>query len=689
MTTATLMSSARSVPAGLGFIPEIQGLRTIALVLVATFHVWFGRVSGGVDVFLLISAYLMTRSLTAASESGDQPMPIRTIILKFARLLPLAAAVIVATVLVAWMVLPVREFAGVNADALSALTYTSNFRFQDLQVDYYAADHGHASLFQHFWSLSIQGQVFVLWPLIHLLCHAWARAARVPVRKILIGVFGALFIASFTWSVVFTATDQTIAYFDTFARLWEFAAGSLLALVSPWVRLGARSRTVLSAAGIAGVVTCGFVLPVQSSFPGYAALWPVVASALVILSAGGSAPGAPQRLLRSEVLAHAARYTYALYLVHWPVLVLFLILTGRDRAGILGGSAVLAVSAALSILLTRLVEQPTATWASMRRAGAHPLRRPVAVIAVAVVVAAGIVGLGEGVRARDASQAQLRVESADLLELGANWPDAPMFDNPLPGDEIVATDYLVEGVFCPEDDPYLLGPGSDEVCLQRFSDADENAPLVFAAGNSHSQQLSAVAFEAADRIGIPSVRTHAAPGCEFSWSPEPTGDEDTCTRFWEIATDYILAERPSVVLMMATRSTDTGDDVLFEHLPDWVGMLSQDVPETTVVTVRDNPRFDFVPYECAVSNGWDSRDCDVAVSPVDLSEYTLSLHEAGAVWVDLTSSICPGGVCQPQLGGVVTYFDTNHLTATFVRTLSESFTEVVSPYVDWWPSSLR
>ena len=142
----------RPIPAlSTSYLPEVQGLRTVAVVLVAIFHIWIGRVSGGVDVFLLISAYLLTRSLTASATAGNSPKPLQFILRKFARLLPLAAATILLTLVAGWLIMPASQHATLTGDALASLGYFENIRLQQLQADYYAHDLGGASLFQHFW----------------------------------------------------------------------------------------------------------------------------------------------------------------------------------------------------------------------------------------------------------------------------------------------------------------------------------------------------------------------------------------------------------------------------------------------------------------------------------------------------------------------------------------------------------
>ena len=161
-----------------GYRPEVQGLRALAVLMVVTYHVWLGRVSGGVDIFLLISAFLMTLASSRKVESGS-PLRLRaaTGCTCFKRLLPAAVVVILGVLAGTWAILPQSRWPDVLDQAWASLLYRQNWLLADTAVDYYAQDHSGASPLQHFWSLSIQGQVFILWPLVFAGCRPAVPAA--------------------------------------------------------------------------------------------------------------------------------------------------------------------------------------------------------------------------------------------------------------------------------------------------------------------------------------------------------------------------------------------------------------------------------------------------------------------------------------------------------------------------------
>ena len=326
------------------FRPEVQGLRALAVLMVVAYHVWLGRVSGGVDIFLLISAFLLTLSFVRKAESGQSFRLLAHWLHLFKRLLPAAVVVILGVLAGTWLILPQGRWPQVLDQAWASLFYHQNWLLADLSVDYYAQDHAGASPLQHFWSLSIQGQVFILWPLIFAGAAALLDSlSRIPglekvtYRSLLAVVFGAVFVLSLAYSIDQTATNQAYAYFDTRARLWEFALGSLLALGLPYLKPGRVLRVLLGWAGLAGMVSCGLLLTVDRSFPGYVALWPTLSAAAIIAAGQSGSRFGVDRLLSSRPAVALGDNSYALYLWHWPVLVLALAATGVEEPNLKQG----------------------------------------------------------------------------------------------------------------------------------------------------------------------------------------------------------------------------------------------------------------------------------------------------------------------------------------------------------------
>src|SRR5699024_6145287 len=205
-------ASARTGPS---FRPAIRGVRGTAVLVVVLYHVWFDRVSGGVDVFLFISAFFLTGTFLRRMEAGAPLAPIAYWARTFKRLLPPAALVILSTLAAVLLLLPPTTWLTTLEDAAGSLLQVQNWVLIGRDTDYDAATGAATSTLQHFWSLSIQGQVFLLWPLLFALCAVVARRSRFSPRAVVAVVFGVIAVASFGWSVHSTGVQQPIAYFDT------------------------------------------------------------------------------------------------------------------------------------------------------------------------------------------------------------------------------------------------------------------------------------------------------------------------------------------------------------------------------------------------------------------------------------------------------------------------------------------
>lgn len=669
------------------FIPEIQGLRTLALLLVAVFHIWFDRVSGGVDVFLVISAYLMTRSLVARSETGAPVRPLVTVIRKFSRLVPAAAATVLLTLLAAYVLLPTWRLPSAAADALASLAYVENWHLQAVAADYFAADKADASLFQHFWSLSIQGQAFLVIPLLHAVGAFLSRRSGRPLRATLIVMFATVFAASFGWAVWLTSFDQTYAYFDTGARMWEFAGGSLLALIQPRLRLPDAARAGMSWLGVAGVVTCGLVIPVEGTFPGFAALWPFVSTALVLFSAGGPPPrfGA-HRMLSIGVFQSFAKYSYALYLTHWPVLVIFLLLADIERPSGTGGLLILLLAIGSAMLIEHAVERRTTAFLARSKeavASPVPLRnrmrpvlRPIAVIVVLTTVGAVSASVLRNVTARSDANYLDFIAEADLREYGANAADVGLTPPALPVTREAAGDTATPGEDCDGGRQYA-GWYCHEV-----AGAEPGAEMrrIYAVGNSHMLVSAPFYLDSVREHGDRFARTEYVWGCEFEHADEVGR---ACTELWDAAAEYIRDTRPDLVILYGTRSGYEGEKPQW-GLVDWAEARLEDSPDTQFVFMRDTPRFTPSLIDCALELGFDSDACVREHPRSDLADFVATVEQSGFVWLDMTDLVCPEGLCRPTVGGLVVYMDRDHITNVFSRTMATAFDHRIGERIDWW-----
>ncbi|WP_309082160.1 acyltransferase family protein [Zhihengliuella sp.] len=693
VSTPLPQSAAVAKPA---YRPEVQGLRAFAVLMVVLYHVWLGKVSGGVDVFLLLSAFLLTVSFTYRVESGRPLELVRYWLNRLRGLLPAAIVVLLAVLAATVSLLPRTRWEDVASQTVSSLFYVQNWNLALGSVDYYAADHATASPLQHFWSLSIQGQVFLLWPLVIAgAALAWRRLRRrrpdLGFRPVLAGAFGSILVLSLAYSVYITATRQTWAYFDTGARLWEFALGSLLVVALPWMeRLPVLLRVALGWTGLLAMLSCGVLLQVEASFPGYVGLWPTVAAGLIVgAGATGHRLGA-DRLLSARPLIRLGDISYALYLWHWPILVIYLVTNGLDRATWLGGTAVIGLSLALAWATTKMVETPFHQWhwPTQRRR-----RLSVVLAALIGLVLLPLNSWQNRVEAfEDAASSQSAADNPGAAVLQPGFAGEPSAEAAvLPLSTSLDEEWANVGGACLN--AYAPADERIEFCKQ-FGDPATAEKFVIVLGDSHAQHWSTALHPAAVGNDWAWIMIHE-PSCRFG----TTGPDRTerCNDFIEAATEYVLQHHPDAVLTVASHTAKYPDDAgrtpaEQEKVAD--GYVESVLPFAEagiqVAGLRDTPRYRYAVPECVDMRG--AEECGLPQefvlaerNPLDELQQQV---DAGVLprelsFFDMTDQFCIEGTCRAVIGNVVTIRDEDHITRTYAQTLAPVFEQRLTAALGW------
>lgn len=650
-----------------GFRPEIQGLRAVAVIMVVLYHVFLGRVSGGVDIFLLISAFFMTLSFVRKLEGG-RPLRIgRYWLHTFKRLLPLAVLTVLGTLVLIALFFPAYRVEEVLRQAVATLTYTENWALAFSSVDYYAADRSTASPFQHFWSLSVQGQVFLLWPLLFgltwLLTRGRSRLRPVPVLAV---IFSAIFAVSLAFSITTTAAQQEFAYFDTRTRLWEFALGSLLALALPYIRLPRGIRVVLGWAGFLSMVLVGLLVDVQGAFPGWIALWPLLSAAAIMIAGQTDSRIGLDRIFASRPLVRLGDSSYALYLVHWPLLITYLVIRDRPEAGPRSGAVLILISLLLAIAATRLVETPLKRW---KWPEATRLRLAGAIVVCLAVGLTPVLAWQQGIRAAAAASPDGPTASnpgalvlRDDVQTSPD-PDAPIV--PLPAElDDQAPD---RGAACPTE--WSIPAESQEWCRDSVP-AQDPSKTVLLIGNSHAEHWLEALRPVAEANDW-RVISYIKPGCY--WTDHEDQLQGDCGPWLDGSMPLVHQIDPDLII---TQSTFTN-----QHGEYYKPAYEERVREVTgegyrILGVRDVPRFDQAPPECVM----DAQDPDAPQcrkthpmlgqpDPMQPVADELPLYAE----MDMTDQLCPDGSCPPVIGNMYVQWDSGHLSIPYSRSLAWTF----------------
>jgi peptidoglycan/LPS O-acetylase OafA/YrhL len=330
--------------------PGIQALRALAAVLVLVYHAkWIPGGYIGVDIFYVISGYLITGLLIREiSETGTLKF-LRFYARRTKRLLPSSLTVIVVTGLSAWIIFPQSLRESLGRDLIAASTYISNFLFALWENDYQNLDTT-PSPFIHFWSLAVEEQFYLVWPIIIVLLYKCGR--RVLVSGVL-----AIFLSSFIFSLYLTATSPIWAFYILPTRAWELALGALLLFIPKKVVITSKFLTVsLVLIACLMIAYSIFIFDDATAFPGMAATLPVFATALLLFTKNDW-PGSAMVIVRSRIVQWLGAISYPLYLWHWPVLVIPAVYLGRNVSTLETISLLLA-TVGLAGLTHRYIENP-------------------------------------------------------------------------------------------------------------------------------------------------------------------------------------------------------------------------------------------------------------------------------------------------------------------------------------------
>ncbi|WP_253863648.1 acyltransferase family protein [Prauserella halophila] len=666
------------------FRPDIEGLRAVAILAVLLYHAGVPVTGGyvGVDVFFVLSGFLMTRLIHDEIERTGSLSLGRFYARRARRLLPAVAVVLTAVAALSWLLLSPVDRDSVAADLVASALYALNWWLSGQAVDYFAAGL-QASPVQHFWSLAVEEQFYLGWPLL-LLAAVWLVRrfvgighAGTPRRALLTVVlgFGAV---SLAYSVFGTLQAADTAYFDTFGRGWEFAVGGAVALV-PVTRLSPRAATLLAWAGLAAIGWSVVSFDETTLFPAPWALLPALGTAAVI-AAGSAAPSVrPHQLLAAPVMRHLGRVSYSWYLWHWPALVFAAAAFGELSAA--EGLAVVAGAYVLAAATYHLVEQP------VRGAAAFQRPRRALTLGVACTAIAVIPGLVLPLTI-PSLPTKAPDEATGAPALGHGDAVQPSVDAVRPEPRLARQDWprnYDDG--CHADRPETTSPD----CV--YGDPGSERTVVL-FGDSHAMQY----FPALERLAkergwrLVALTKSGCPPPQVSlhndalrryYSECDTWRADTLTRIKEKENpDLVLTGgRDTYTVIDGERQLDPAASA--EALRDGYADTLTELRDTgaRVVTIKDNPHPDKDVPSC-VSRAPDRLgDCataqDVAFAYPHVADHAARRVD-GARLLDPTPAFCRDDTCPAVIGDVVVYGVTTHLTATYARTLAPWLDEQLS-----------
>jgi len=659
------------------FRPDIEGLRAIAIGAVLLFHAGIPGMDGGfigVDVFFVISGFLITGLLVRDIAKSGRVDFASFYARRARRLLPAALVVVAVTVAASYFILSSVDFPPVAGDGTAAALYVSNYRFALTATDYFAQDVPPSPLL-HYWSLGVEEQFYLFWPLL-----TFVGVRLLGVRR-LWWLISAVALGSFVLSVYVTNVEAPWAFYSLPTRAWQLALGALIALevLNLPRRFDWRMASVVGAAGLALIVAGVLLINDTVPFPGFVALLPAGGAALLIVS-GERAGALTARVLAMRPMRWVGRISYSLYLWHWPILILVPQLIGRHglitRVGLAIGAVIVAE------LSTRYVEAPFRFGRTARLTS----RRTLAISGTASLAVAASLWLsagGPGLTAHATTLPTLPPESSVEPAL------------PIP---------VLTGLIPRDLQPSLLNARADRAkitfdgCQTPITDpeprdcvygdpAGTTTAVLF--GDSHAGMwlpaIEPIALERHWRL-VPFVK----PACTLAdvtvWRIQLERPLVECTKWREQVLDRIAQIRPDLLIVTSSLNyrivgADGQPEKASSDLKAWAAGMRTTLDRLRAMTdrlvlIQETPHHARDPVACLA----DADRVDECIDPRSkmVNDRYAALEEdlaaeSEAQIVRVLDWLCLPSTCPPILGQYLVYRDNGHLTATMATVFAARF----------------
>ena len=702
MSTQTTQTQETSAPSRSSFRPELQGLRALAVGLVLLFHLWPNHVSGGfvgVDVFFVVSGFLITGHLYRELSSTGTIALSKFWARRVMRLLPLAFTVLIFSVIAMLFFVPQTVW-GMNVrQILGSLFYVENWVLAADSVDYMASEN-EPSLVQHYWSLSIEEQFYIVLPLLLLGTYLLTKFLRknkhstgINTQNIFIWTLIGITAATFIFSVLYTNYNAAQAYFVTPTRFWEFSIGGLLAMLPTAKKIPKHFQNLLGWTGVTAIIIAALAYDGNTAFPGYTALLPVIGAAL-FLRYGSTQPLTGIYWWASlKPALRMGDWSYAIYLWHWPLIIVATYqiepFTWPYKLG------VIALTFLLSAASQRLIEDP------LRHAKPFKIpKRAFTLMASNMAIIATLTFFIPQLLAPNTNQ-EVTIEECT----GANALLNNCDNKGLEGQPDIPPTQVQNEAEEPEYTECILPDGYTDFDRAGCSigASEESADLTIAIlGDSHARAWLPM-FDDLGKEQNWNIQGYTKSGCTpvpLS-SADPDADQagqdasDACEEFVKDSSQEFQSSDDIDVVVTAASPTDrefynesgnTSEQIAMDALTEmWQEWSDAD---KEIVVIGEVPHFEELDGPtCIESNPEDiSTACSLPSEEVVGGRGTIltATTESGPSSVnfyDPVPGVCDDERCYSMVGDLITRFDHHHLSADFSRSYGANFVDFLKEEV--------
>lgn len=673
------------------FRTDIQSLRALAVILVVLNHLWPLRLPGGyvgVDVFFVISGFLITSHLSKELFLNGRVRLGQFYARRARRLLPAAFTVLGISLVAVWLWLPYTQWSANAQEIVGSVFLVENWVLAAKSVDY-SAMNSWATMVQHFWSLSVEEQFYLVWPLALIGLYALAIQRKWDHRRVLSMGVGGVVAASFGFSVYLTAAAHNMAYFNTAVRVWEFGAGALLAFTLSRLALSALVRNLLSLLGFALIIFSAVAYDHTTPFPGWTALVPVAGTVLVILAGEGGARLWHDRCTALKFVQFVGNISYSLYLWHWPLIVVAPFILGATLSTA-SKLSLAAIALALATLTKFWVED---FWTTRP----DPLRRlrPVFIAVVTGMLSLSLAGvlLHVQVVAKAEAAATAAMAEADDPCSGPRAVDTAGCGDPFGGavrdaNMGPANEYWNLPSDCPATKDTLgeAKPVGPAIC--DYSEGRRGAESVWLVGDSHAQQWQPALVKIARDMNW-RLKVSYSGGCPladveyvgYRGMPADPDAVERCRQWRNNVADAVERDRPARVFTSSFAAGEqvndgSGRSQMDQYKEGFIRYWSRWTNAGAIVhPIADPPLNDRVrevncvslsaekPISCRATRR-QALPADPIVASAEM------INDESVRLLDMSKYFCDLDHCYGAVGGVSVYFDPDHLNAQFSSALA-------------------
>ncbi|MGQ5648935.1 acyltransferase family protein [Streptomyces sp. EKR5.2] len=654
--------------------PDIQGLRAVAIMMVVAMHCGILDIHGGVDVSFVLSGFLIGGQLLAEIDKTGKVSLGKFWARRFRRLSPSMAITIVGTAAAAWIFGSPLRFRDYVADGLSASLSFLNWRLVENGTDYFAND-GSQSPYQHFWSLGIEEQFYVVAPIL-LVVAVWL--SRKIFRNRFLVVLGLLAViaGSFYLGWTKTAENQPLAYFATHTRIWEITTGVLLALAAPLVsRMNTGFAAVITWLGLGTTLVTAMLISDATPLPGYAVAGPVAGALLVIAGGCANPRFGAERLLDNPVLDFIGNASYGWYLLHWPLLVLWPSIVDREFS-MSDRFRVAVLSFLLAVLMHYVVER---RFKRNTQLVARPWKGVLTGFVLTGVTAGAMVA---------ATSVPLHLATASSGAVAAGYKDRTSVQKAVAVTKLSA---LTQSTL-----PQAPDDTTDRDCIAtievtRYQPLDkcvvgspEAKTTMALFGDSHAWQwmdlYDAIGKDLGIRITVIS-KAGCSPQVYRILNPEVNREYRECDSWRESVFAALTKSRPDVIVVADRVRQEAGRD---GAVAAWKVLQKTG---SQLVYMTDTPQPGQNVPDCLATHLDDAAACNrpewQALEYTDFRAMEKDVAEKyGAKIIDTTDAFCGNDICPSVIGDQVVYYDNSHVTASYSKTVKPYLEPLVKQILD-------